>query len=391
MAARRKHAMIGPGLRDVTGPTEAGERSGLAVRAVIERDSFRLDVGFRVAPGEILGVLGPNGAGKTTVLRALAGLTSLSAGSIRLDGQTFDDADSGEYLSAEQRPVGLLFQNYRLFPHLSVRENVAFAPRCRGVDRRAAKAIAEEWLVRLAIADLAKRKPAQLSGGQAQRVALARALAANPGLLLLDEPLAALDAKTKLEVRAELRRHLAAFDGPTLFVTHDPLEAMVMADRLLVLENGRIVQQGTPASVARRPATQYVARLVGLNLYPGTRAESGEVALDAGGTLTAAGLDQSADEAGLTGRVLAAIRPTAVALHTSPPGHGSPRNIWPGTVTGLELLTDRVRVQVAATPPALVDITPAALADLDLSEGTSVWLTAKATEVDVYPDPNSLP
>jgi len=382
--------MIGPHIRNATAAPVNGDRSGLEVQAVIERDGFRLDVAFAVGPGEILGVLGPNAAGKTTLLRALAGLTSLSTGSIRLDGQTLDDAATGQFLPADQRPVGLLFQNYRLFPHLTVRENVAFSPRCRGVDRNAAKVIAEKWLAQLAIADLAKRKPAQLSGGQAQRVALARALAANPGLLLLDEPLAALDAKTKLEVRAELRRHLAAFDGPTLLVTHDPLEAMVMADRLLVLENGRIVQQGTPASVARQPATQYVARLVGLNLYPGTRAATGAVALDAGGTLIAAGLDQSAAEAAVTGRVLAAIRPTAVALHTSAPGHGSPRNVWPGTVTGLELLTDRVRVQVAGTPPALVDITPAALADLDLSEGTQVWLAAKATEVDVYPDPNSL-
>jgi molybdate transport system ATP-binding protein len=373
---------------DLAVSAEDGDRTGLAVQAVIERETFRLDVAFTVAPGEILGVLGPNGAGKTTLLRALAGLTSLSAGSVRLDGLTLDDAQTGEFLSAEQRPVGLLFQNYRLFPHLSVRDNVAFAPRCRGVDRRAAKSIAAEWLGRFAIAELAKRKPAQLSGGQAQRVALARALAANPSLLLLDEPLAALDAKTKLEVRAELRRHLAAFDGPTLIVTHDPLEAMVMTDRLLVLEGGRIVQQGTPASIARRPATQYVARLVGLNLYPGTRAQSGEVALDDGGTLIAAGLGETGTDSALVGSVLAAIRPTALALHTSPPTHASPRNIWPGTITGLELLTDRVRVQVAGTPPALVDITPAALADLDLSEGTPVWLSAKATEVDVYPDPN---
>jgi molybdate transport system ATP-binding protein len=366
-------------------------RAGLAVQAVIERDTFRLDVAFTVTPGEILGVLGPNGSGKTTLLRALAGLTSLSEGTIQLDGQLLDDAATGLFVSPEERPVGLLFQNYRLFPHLSVRDNVAFAPRSHGADRGTARQIADEWLSRLAITELAKRKPAQLSGGQAQRVALARALAANPALLLLDEPLAALDARTKLEVRAELRRHLSAFDGPTLIVTHDPLEAMVMTDRLLVLEDGRIVQQGTPAEVARRPATQYVARLVGLNLYPGTRATSGHVALDDGGTLTAAGLadtDDQLDQPGPTDRVLVAIRPTAIALHTHPPTHASPRNIWPGTVAGLELLTDRVRVQIAGTPPALVDITPDAVADLDLAEGTPIWLTAKATEVDIYPDPN---
>jgi molybdate transport system ATP-binding protein len=313
---------------------------------------------------------------------------SLSSGTIALDRQVLDDAGGAQFVPAERRPVGLLFQNYRLFPHLTVRDNVAFAPRSRGLDRRTARGIAAQWLDRLAIAELAKRKPAQLSGGQAQRVALARALAADPALLLLDEPLAALDAKTKVEVRAELRRHLSAFGGPTLIVTHDPLEAMVMADRLLVLEHGRIVQQGTPASVARRPATQYVARLVGLNLYPGERTDSGQVTLDGGGTLVAAGLGDEPDSALPTGRVLVVIRPTALALHTDQPAHASPRNVWPGTVSGLELLADRVRVQVAGTPSALVDITADAVADLGLVEGSAVWLSAKATEVDVYPDPN---
>ncbi|MDT4937414.1 MAG: molybdate transport system ATP-binding protein [Pseudonocardiales bacterium] len=370
-----------------------GARAGLAVLATIDRSTFRLDVAFTVAPGEVLGVLGPNGSGKTTLLRALAGLISLSAGTIHLDGQPLDDAATGLFVPPEERPVGLLFQNYRLFPHLSVRDNVAFAPRNHGADRGTARRVADEWLNRLALTELGKRKPAQLSGGQAQRVALARALAANPALLLLDEPLAALDARTKLEVRTELRGHLSAFDGPTLLVTHDPLEAMVMADRLLVLEDGRIVQQGTPAQVARRPATQYVARLVGLNLYPGTRATSGHVVLDDGGTLTAAGLADTGEQPDLPGpadRVLVAIRPSAIALHTSPPTHASPRNIWPGTVAGLELLTDRVRVQITGTPPALVDITPDAVADLHLTEGTPVWLTAKATEVDSYPDPNDV-
>jgi molybdate transport system ATP-binding protein len=383
--------VIGNGAQDVADTAEGRAKSGLAVEAIIERDSFRLDVAFTVAPGEILGVLGPNGAGKTTLLRMLAGLTSLSEGRVELGGQVLDDAATGQFFSAEQRSVGLLFQNYRLFPHLSVRENVAFAPRCRGVDRRAARLVADQWLSRLAIAELAKRKPGQLSGGQAQRVALARALAADPELLLLDEPLSALDARTRLEVRGELRRHLSAFGGPTLLVTHDPLEAMVMTDRLLVLENGRIVQQGTPAEVARRPATQYVARLVGLNLYPGTCAGSREIVLDEGGTLMASGDSDDAQDEGRpawAGSVLVAIRPTAIALHTSPPGQGSPRNVWSGTVVGLELLTDRVRVQVAGTPSALVDITADAVADLGLVEGRLVWLTAKATEVVVYPNPN---
>ncbi len=279
-----------------------------------------------------------------------------------------------------------MFQNYRLFPHLSVRDNVAFAPRCRRAGRRESREIAERWLARLDLSDLAGRKPRELSGGQAQRVALARALAADPGLLLLDEPLAALDAKTKLEIRAELRRHLAEFPGATLLVTHDPLEAMVMTDRLIVIEDGRIVQHGSPAAVARRPATQYVARLVGLNLYRGTLDPAGHITLDDdAGALTAT--PPAPTDAGGVGPVLVAVRPNAIAVHTTRPDHSSPRNVWAGVVTGLELLTDRVRAQITGTPSALVDLTPDAVADLDLVEGRQIWLSAKATDLDVYADP----
>ena len=374
--------------RDVRGgPSllESDTVDGLVVDATVQRGTFQLEVEFAVRPGEILGVLGPNGAGKTTLLRMLAGLTAPTTGSIRLDDLMFVNIEMGVFVPPERRPVGLLFQNYRLFPHLSVRDNVAFSPRCHGIERRSANAIAHDWLVRFGLADYAKRKPGELSGGQAQRVALARALAANPGLLLLDEPLSALDARTRLEVRAELRRHLAEFTGPTLIVTHDPLEAIMLTDRLLVLEDGRIVQQGTPASVARRPATNYVARLVGVNLYHGIRSGATAIALDDGGTLVAAGFDETSPVG--TAPLLVAVRPSAVVLHTSRPEHTSARNVWPGTVTGLEPLADRVRVEVAGAPGALVDVTPDAVADLRLAEGRSVWLSVKATEVDVYPDP----
>ncbi len=347
----------------------------------VERGAFRLDVDFTAGPGEVLGLLGPNGAGKTTLLRALSGLTPLTTGRIELNDKRLDDVASGEFVAAEHRPVGMVFQSYRLFPHLSVRENIAFAPRSRGRGRRASRQVADSWVDRLGLGELASRRPVQLSGGQAQRVALARALAADPALLLLDEPLAALDARTRLEVRAELRSHLAEFAGPTLLITHDPLEAMVMTDRLLVIEDGRIVQRGTPTEVARRPATQYIARLVGLNLYAGTR-DGAIVGLDGGGTMTPTAQPQSQGA-----RVLVAIRPTAIALHTTKPDHASPRNVWAGTVAGMELLTDRVRIEVTGAPSALVDITPGAVHELNLAAGTGVWLSAKATDIDIYADP----
>ncbi|MDT7789425.1 MAG: molybdate transport system ATP-binding protein [Pseudonocardiales bacterium] len=356
----------------------------LEMAAVVRRGTFTLDVSLTVAPGEVLGVLGPNGAGKTTLLRALSGLTAVAEGNIRLGTTVLDDAATGTFVPPERRPVGLVFQNYRLFPHLVVRDNVAFSSRSRGASRRDARRHADHYLQQLDLTALATRKPAQLSGGQAQRVALARALAAEPGLLLLDEPLAALDVRTRLDVRTELRRHLATFPGPILLVTHDPLEAMVMTDRLLVIEDGRVVQQGTPAEVAQRPATQYVARLVGLNLYPGTLISAdGTVALHDGGALTAAP-DSPLPATGTD--VLVVVRPSAIALQTERPHHASPRNVWSGTVVGLEMLADRVRAKIDGPPNALVDLTAAAVADLELRPGQPVWLSTKATEVDVYPE-----
>lgn len=366
----------------------------LFMSGTVERGSFRLEADLTAAPGEVLGVLGPNGAGKTTLLRALSGLDPLTSGSIRLGAQTLDDVATDTFVPAERRPVALVFQNYRLFPHLDVRDNVAYAPRVQGAGRRRAREVADTWLERLDLTALATRHPHQISGGQAQQVALARALAADPGLLLLDEPLSALDAKTRLDVRAQLRSHLERFAGPVLIITHDPLEAMIMADRLVVIENGRVVQQGSPAQVARQPATQYVARLVGLNLYRGRLdPASHQVHLDQGGTFTVTLGDEPSLASALVEpprrRVLVGLRPSAITIHTARPTHASPRNVWKGTVAGLELLADRVRVQVDATPPALVDISAAAVADLALRPGTGVWLSAKATETEAYPDPGT--
>ena len=349
---------------------------GLTVDAQVRRGDFVLAVSLDAAPGQVVGVLGPNGAGKSTLLSAVAGLTPVSAGRITLAGEVMDDASTGEFVETAGRRVGFVFQNYRLFPHLTVTENVAFSPRARGLGRHAAQSAAASWLARLGLTDLAGRKPGQLSGGQAQRVALARALAGQPSLLLLDEPLSALDAGTRLDVQAELKRHLAAFAGPSLLVTHDPLEALVLADRLLVLEQGRIVQDGTPAQVARQPASEYVARLVGLNLYAG-HADGERVVLDRGGALVI-------PDHGQHGDVLVAVRPSAIVVSTRQPIAGSARNAWPARVAGLALLADRVRLDLDGQPPALVDVTPAAVAELSLTAGTDVWLTVKATELEVY-------
>ena len=255
---------------------EAGtpvEVPGVRFDGKVTRGDFELDVAFDVAPGEVLGVLGPNGAGKTTLLRAIAGLEHLSRGSVVVHSQVWQDEAIA--LPPEGRAAGVVFQDYRLFPHLDVRDNVAFAARAAGVPKAEARARAATWLTRLGLAELARRRPAQLSGGQSQRVALARALATEPRVLLLDEPMAALDAGARIDVRAFLREHLTAFAGPVVLVTHDPLEAMVLADRLLVIEGGRAVQQGTPAEVSEHPASSYVARLVGLNLWPGTLQQGG--------------------------------------------------------------------------------------------------------------------
>jgi molybdate transport system ATP-binding protein len=371
------------------------------VAAPSEGGAFVLDAVLRVADGEVLAVVGPNGAGKTTLLRALAGLLPLRAGRIAAGSPpvVLDDPAAGVLVPVERRCAGVVFQDHRLFPHLSVLDNVAYPARIAGSSRADARAEAGSWLDRLGLAALAGRRPGQLSGGQAQRVALARALARRPRMLLLDEPMAALDARTRIEVRSELRRHLAGYDGPALIVTHDPVDALVLADRVLVLEAGRVVQDGTPAEVARRPATEYVARLVGLNLYPGTLADpaAGTVRLEAGGTLEAAGSDPDAVlrdgdsvsvhalDAGSA--VLVAVAPSAVAVHAGRPGAGSPRNVWRATVTGLEPLADRVRLALDGAPPALADITPRALAELRLEPGFEVWLSVKATEVVAYPSP----
>ncbi|MBC6461511.1 ABC transporter ATP-binding protein [Actinomadura sp. HBU206391] len=341
----------------------------LRAHLIVERPRFRLEIDLTVAAGEVVALLGPNGAGKTTALRALAGLTALSDGRIDLDGRPLHT------LPTEHRPIGMVFQEYLLFPHLSALDNIAFGPRCHGAAKSAARRAAAAWLERVGLTEHAGAKPRRLSGGQAQRVALARALAVEPRVLLLDEPLAALDAHTRLQIRSQLRRHLADFEGATVLVTHDPLDAMVLADRLVVLEHGRIVQQGTPAEVARHPRTDYVARLVGLNLYRGTAADRqvmvGDIRFN-----VAEHLD---------GPAFVAFPPAAVALYRTRPD-GSPRNLWQATIEGIERHGDNVRIHLGGPIVVSADVTPAAVADLDLTPGRQVWAAVKATETHAYPE-----
>lgn len=351
--------------------------SGLAADLRLDRGRFRLDVRIDVAPGQVVALLGPNAAGKSTALQCLAGLLGVDDGSIRLGQDVHDDPQAGVLLPPQERAVGVVFQDYLLFPHLTALDNVAFGLRATGASRRAARSRAAHWLQRMGLADLAEVRPSALSGGQAQRVALARALAPGPQLLLLDEPLAALDAGTRMLVRSELRRHLREFAGCTLLVTHDPLDAMVLADRVVVVEDGRVVQTGSPAQVARAPQTDYVARLVGLNLFRG-RSVDGRTDLDAGGVLQAAGAPD--------GPVLLSFPPSAVSLHRSRP-QGSARNAWPGRVSGVEQHGGAtVRVAVDAQPPVLADVTTAAVAELDLVVGQAVWASVKAAEVHAAAD-----
>ncbi|WP_405426885.1 ABC transporter permease [Streptomyces erythrochromogenes] len=320
-------------------------------------------------PGTTIAVVGENGAGKTTLLRALLGLTPRAHADLRLG-----DADVTA-LPPHKRQVAWVPQDGALFPHLSALANTAYGLRARGIRRADARREAQAWLDRLGVGHLAHRKPSQLSGGQAQRVALARALAARPRLLLLDEPLAALDQTTRAHVRHTLRTHLAGFGGVCLIVTHDPVEAVSLADRVLVLADGRALQDAPPAEVSRHPRSPWVARMLGRNAWPGIASADG-LALAAGGRLVVAEALPEGAEA------LAIIAPEAVSVHRDRPG-GSPRNVWPGTVREITAVGSRLRVLIASAeaPDLVAEITPDAAAELGLADGSAVWTSVKATEV----------
>lgn len=330
------------------------------------------DLTLDAEAGTTIAVVGPNGAGKTTLLRALLGLTPRAHAELRLG-----DIDVTA-LPPHRRGVAWVPQDGALFPHMSTLANTAYGLRARGVPRGEARRLARAWLDRLGVGHLAHRRPAQVSGGQAQRVALARALAARPRLLLLDEPLAALDQTTRAQVRHTLRRHLAGFGGVCLIVTHDPVEAVALADRVLVLDEGRVLQDAPPADVTRHPRSPWVARMLGRNAWPGTSTAEG-LRLQGGGQLVVA---EPLPAAGTP--ALAVIAPEAVSVHRERPT-GSPRNVWPGTVREITASGSRLRVLIGSeqAPDLVAEITPQAAAALSLADGAAVWTSVKATEATV--------
>ena len=351
---------------------------GLDARLQLHRgESFQLDLSLSIAPGTTLALLGPNAAGKSTAVAALAGLLPLDRGRITLAGVTLDDPERNVFVVPEERKVGVVFQDYLLFPHLSVAENIAFGIRSRRVARAESLARAGEWIDRLGLAGLARSKPGSLSGGQSQRVALARALVTEPELLLLDEPLSALDVTTRVELRRTLAEHLESFPGPRLLITHDPTEAFLLADEIHVIEHGAVTQAGTADDIRLRPRTPYVADLAGSNLVPGI-AGGGVVDTGSQSILIA---DQS-----VSGPVLATISPSAISVHLEEPA-GSPRNSWKTEISLIEHLGERVRLRTGAPLSLTVEITENATRALDLAEGHEIWISIKATEIGVEADP----
>jgi molybdate transport system ATP-binding protein len=348
----------------------------LSADIAVRLGSLDLHAQIDVQSGEMLALLGPNGAGKSTVLRCLAGLVPLLAGRVVLDGTVLDDPASDTFVEPEGRPIGFVFQDYLLFPHMTVRENVAFGLRARKVPKVVARQRADGMLERLGLADYADERPAVLSGGQAQRVALARALADGPRLLLLDEPLAALDAGTRSAVRRDLKHHLESFEGVRVMVTHDPIDAYALADRVAVVDSGRIVQTGTLAEVTAHPRSRYVADLVGVNLVTGTVAD-GVLTTPSGAHVVIADAEP--------GPSYAVIRPHSLAIVRTPALGSSARNSWEGVIATLDRFGDRVRVGVDGALPLTAEITVAALDALQLRPGDTIHVSAKATDIEVYP------
>ena len=330
----------------------------LDARLAVTRGPLSLDLDLTVPSGAVLALLGPRGAGKTTALEAVAGLVPLDAGHVRVGERTLDDTAGGIHLKAAERGIGMVFQDYRLFSHLSVVENVEFGVRAQGMKKKPARDRAAEWLEAVGATNLADRAPSTLSNDEAQRVALARALAIEPSVLLLDEPLAGIEASLRMRVRGELAQRLRENGAATVLVTHDLVDALVLADSVIVLEEGRAVQAGTPVEIAASPSTQFVARLVGLNLGP-------------------APISSKLEEG-----ISLAFAPSAVRVTRDRPRDDPSSHVWRATSPALEQLASLVRAR-ATTPmydTILADIAPTQLAGLNSALGTQVWMSVSVRD-----------
>jgi molybdate transport system ATP-binding protein len=351
----------------------AGVKLSVAVRARL--DGFLLDVKVVAPRGELTAVIGPNASGKTTLLRAIAGLVPLESGIVELDSAVLDDVSAGRHVEPQDRNVGYVFQDSLLFPHMTAIDNIAYGMRAAGRSKREARALARKALAEAGLEEVAALKPDELSGGRKQLIALLRALVRDPDLLLLDEPTSSIDAAARPMVRQELLARVTSFGGVALLVSHDPVEAMSMASKIFVLEHGRVVQSGSPQELAARPQSQFVAEVVGMNLWRG-HATRGVVLTGTGARVI------SADQ--VTGDVIAVAHPHAIALYTTRPG-GTPRNTWFGQIQSLEPIgAGRIRVRIDAEVPLIAEVTLAALDQLMLTVGARVWATLKATEVRAY-------
>ncbi|WP_304115889.1 sulfate/molybdate ABC transporter ATP-binding protein [Mycolicibacterium bacteremicum] len=344
-----------------------------------------VDIDITLADGEVLAVLGPNGAGKSTLLQLISGLLLPDTGRISLGDVVLTDTATGTFVPPHARGVAMLSQQAMLFPHMTAEANVAYAPRCRGLSRSAARAQAHRWLAAVGAGELAARKPAELSGGQAQRIAVARALAAEPRLLLLDEPMAALDVMSAPALRRLLREILGRGAGPArtaVIVTHDLLDALAIADKVVVIDGGRVVEHGPVRDVLSAPRSDFAARIAGVNLVSGVLAEPGVLRTHWGATIS--GLGELA--AGAPG--VALFRPSAVAVHLNAP-HASPRNVIDVQIAELDIHGSTVRVRGAEQPDGstglAADITASAAADLDLQIGQRVYFVMKTQEVQLHP------
>ena len=354
----------------------------LAVDVAAGRGGFEVRAAFQAEAGQTVALLGPNGSGKSTVVATIAGLLPPLRGTIALDGLALDDTEARVAVPPERRPIGVVFQDLLLFPHLSAAENVAFPLRARGVPRSDARGRAAALLDRLGLESRADAHPRDLSGGEAQRVALARALIAEPTLLLLDEPLSALDVGARVRVRELVRDELERFPGVRILVTHDPVEASTLADRLVIVEEGGVTQIGTPEEIRSAPRSRYAADLVGVNSVRGVLEPLGE---GTGRLISSEGpLVVPWPEWYRSGEVIAIVRPVDVTLAIDRP-EGSARNVLRGRVTSVAVEGDRARVRLACAPPLVAEVTLGSVERLGVRAGADLWASFKAVEVELLP------